>query len=125
MVVNHFPEVVNPVREGDTYYWKHNTAIMYADDELTIVEFGAYIYYNDHWNLRVAHTPNEMDKFFGTQNQLMKRAQPYTWTNNWRTGGDLFAGWALWYFIGKTPDGTMVCGYQTLHTTDSLLNSKS
>ena len=120
--VNHFPKTNDPIKIKDRYYWKHATAILCKTSEVTITEYGAYLYYNNQWNLRKSYSLKELDKNFGTKKQQLNQAEPYTWTNNWRTDSKLFGGWALWYFIGTTPDGTTVCGYEMIHTTDNLLN---
>lgn len=120
--VQHFPKINDPIKIDDTYYWKHATSILCKEAEVTIIEYGAYLYYNDQWNLRRAYPLKELGKTFGLKNRTMLQAHPYTWANNWRTDSSLFGGWALWYFIGKTKDGRTVCGYETIHTTANLLN---
>lgn len=120
--VNHFPKINDPIKIKDTYYWKHATSIFCKSNEVTIIEYGAYLYYNNQWNLRASYPIRELDKTFGTKKQFMNQAEPYTWTKNYRTDKKLFGGWALWYFIGITPDGTKICGYETIHTTNNLLN---
>lgn len=122
--VQHFPKINDPVKIKDTYYWKHATAIMSKESEIEIIEYGAYLYYNNTWNLRKSYALKELDKNFGTKKQKLLLGQPYTWNDNWRVDNRLFGGWALWYFIGKTPNGTLVCGYQTIHTTSNLLQPK-
>ena len=120
--VIHFPKETDPVKIKDTYYWKHLTSIMCKESEIKIIEYGAYIYYNDTWNLRREYPIKELNKSFGTKKQLMNQAEPYTWVNNFRTGTKLYGGWALWYFIGKTSKGETVCGYAKINTTNNLLN---
>lgn len=120
--VQHFPKINDPIKIEDTYYWKHATSILSNDSAITITEYGAYLYYNNQWNLRKYYSLKELDKTFGTKKQQLNQAQPYTWANNWRTDNKLFGGWALWYFIGTTPDGKTVCGYEMIHTTDNLLD---
>ena len=120
--VNHFPKVNDPVKIKNRYYWKHATAILCKTNEVTITEYGAYLYYNDQWNLRKSYPLKELDKAFGTKKQKLQQAEPYTWADNWRTDSKLFGGWALWYFIGTTPEGETVCGYEMIHTTNNLLN---
>ena len=119
--VNNFPKKIDAIKIGENYYWKHNTAILSKESKIEIIEFGAYLFYNDQWNLRKSYQLKELNKNFGTKKQILKRAQPYTWNNNWRIGPKLFGGWALWYFIGKTTDGTLVCGYEKIETTANLL----
>ncbi|MEM1001448.1 MAG: hypothetical protein AAGH46_02240 [Bacteroidota bacterium] len=120
--VMQFPKENHPVKIKDTYYWKHATGFISNEAELTITEFGAYLYYNNQWNLRKIYDLKDLDKYFGTKKQIALQAHPYVWTENWRTGDQLFGGWALWYFIGNDSNGKTVCGYATIHTTDQLLN---
>ena len=122
ILVNSFPKVIDAVKIKDQYYWKHTTSILCKDSAITIVEYGAYLFYNNTWNLRKSYPLKTLDKTFGTKKQKLLQAQPYTWTNNWRIDNKLYGGWALWYFIGKTPTGTLVCGYEKIHTTNTLLN---
>ena len=121
IIVKNFPNIIDPIKIEDRYYWKHNTLIFHKESNLTIIEFGAYLFYNDKWNLRKSYPLRELNKNFGTKNQVLKKAQPYTWNNNWRTDNRLFGGWAMWYFIGKTASGKTVCGYEIIHTTDKLI----
>ena len=123
--VIHFPKENDPVKIDETYYWKHITSILYKESDLTITEYGAYIFYNGQWNLRQIYSLKDLDKSFGTKKQKMNQAEPYTWAKNYRTGDQLFGGWALWYFIGETPSGAIVCGYETINTTSNLLTSKN
>lgn len=120
--VLHFPKKTDAIKIKDLYYWKHITSILCTESEVTITEFGAYIFYNDQWNLRQTYPIQDLDDVFDTKQQRMLQAQPYTWTNNYRSGDTLFAGWALWYFIGETPSGESICGYETIYTSDVLLN---
>ena len=120
--VIHFPKETDPIKINGTYYWKHLTSIISTEGQMEIVAFGAYIYYNDQWNLRREYPLKDLDKTFGTKKQIMNQAEPYTWTKNYRSGTELFGGWALWYFIGETATGETVCGYATINTTDNLLN---
>jgi len=120
--VQQFPKINDPIKIKDTYYWKHATSVLCKTDEITLIEYGAYLYYNNQWNLRRSYPLKELKKTFGITNEKMLQGHPYTWANNWRTDQRLFGGWALWYFIGRTSDGKTVCGYETIHTTDNLLN---
>lgn len=120
--VMHFPKVNDPIKIKDSYYWKHATAVLSNQSEAKVVEYGAYLYYNDRWNLRKSYPLKELGKTFGIKNEQLLQGQPYIWTDNWRVGDSLFGGWALWYFIAETPAGEKICGYATIHTTDKLLN---
>jgi hypothetical protein len=120
--VIHFPKENDPIKIKNQYYWKHMTSILCKESQITIIEYGAYLFYNDKWNLRKSYPLKELDKAFGTKKQQMLQAQPYTWANNWRIDNKLFGGWALWYFIGKTKDDEIICGYETIYTTNNILN---
>jgi hypothetical protein len=95
--VLHFPKEIDPIKIEDTYYWKHLTSIMCKDSQIEIIEFGAYIYYNDSWNLRREYPITELNKTFGSKNQLMNQAEPCTWANNYRTGTQLYGGLVLYW----------------------------
>lgn len=120
--VMHFPEVNDPVKIDDTFYWKHSTAVLSKNAQLKVIEYGAYLYYNDSWNLRKSYPLKDLKRSFGIKDQQLLQGHPYVWEENWRVGDSLFGGWALWYFIGETPAGEKVCGYARIHTTDKLLN---
>ena len=121
--VFHFPKINDPIKIKNRYYWKHSTGILSKTDNITIIEYGAFLYYNNQWNLRKTYEIKELDKTFGTKKQKLDQAQPYIWKNNWRTDNRLFGGWALWYFIGIDSSGKKVCGYETIHTSSNLLNN--
>lgn len=120
--VSNFPKENHPIKIKSSYYWKHNTSILCQESDITIIEYGAYLYYNNTWNLRKVYSLKELDKNFGTKKQMMLQGQPYVWANNWRVGEQLFGGWAMWYFIGKNKNGETICGYGTIKTTDKPLN---
>ncbi len=121
--VTNFPKENDPIKLQDRYYWKHITSIVSKENPITIIEYGAYLFYDGQWNLRQSYPLKELDKTFGTKKQQLLQAQPYTWINNWRVDSNPYAGWAMWYFIGTTPDGKTICGYDTIHTTANTLNN--
>ena len=122
ITVKNYPAIIHPIKIKNVFYWKHNTLIFCESSKITITEFGAYLFYNDRWNLRKSYPLKELNKKFGTKKHLLQQAQPYTWNNNWRTANKLFGGWAMWYFIGKTEKGETICGYEMIHTTTNLIN---
>ena len=96
--VIHFPKENDPIKIKDKYYWKHATAILSKKSEVKIIEYGAYLFYNDQWNLRKSYDLKDLDKNFGTKKQIMLQGEPYVWSKNWRIDSRLFGGWAMWYF---------------------------
>ena len=125
IVVSNFPKEVDPVKIKKTYYWKHNTTLFSKNQKIKIKEFGAYIFYNGKWNLRKIYAIRDLDKFFGTKKQILHPSEPFTWNTNWRTGNQLYGGWALWYFIGENEDGETICGYEKINTTGNHTKIKS
>ena len=117
--VNQFPNPVkaslDPEKEG-TYFWKHTTSVMSPESKVQVIEIGAYLFYNNQWNLRASYSPKEFAKWFNCPKAVMKAGEPYTFSDNWRRDTRLYGGWAMWYFIGIDESGQKVCGYDKIHT---------
>lgn len=123
IMVNHFPSPVYASTDEDRpneYFWKHNTAIFSPFEAIEILEGGAYIYYNDQWNLRITYNAKQFSKLYRVPKGKMKAGEPYTFVKNWRAQDRIFGGWAMWYVIGKTKDGKTVFGIGKLDTKDQL-----
>lgn len=119
--VSHFPEVVHPTidpnQEG-TYFWKHTTTVIAKKSDVQIKKCGAYVYYNNQWNLRAEFDKKQFSAWFNCPDALMEKGEAYTFPENWRMGEDIYAGWALWYFLGEDKNGDEVIGYEMLYTSD-------
>lgn len=120
--VMHFPKENDPIKIKNKYYWKHATAILSKKGDVKITEFGAYLFYNNQWNLRQTYDLKDLNENFGTKKEILLQGQPYVWADNLRIGNQLFGGWAMWYFIGINNKGETICGYETINTTSNLLN---
>lgn len=121
--MTHFPSPVMASTDCDepgTYFWKHTSTVFSPNENLTVLEGGAYIYYNDQWNLRVAMPAKEFSKHFNIPKGEMKAGQPYTFVDNWRRDASLRGGWAMWYIIAETASGEKVYGVGKLDTVGSL-----
>lgn len=119
LLVNHFPNPVYATTDQDSdfqYQWKHTTSVLSVQEAIQIESCGAYIFYNNQWNLRVDYEPKECAKLFDCPKAHMKKGQPYTFKDNWRTDNALRGGWAMWYFIGKTDSGEQVYGVGKIET---------
>lgn len=123
LAVNHFPDSVHPTPglKGDpaAWYWKHNTAVI-AREEITILEAGAFLLGKDSWQLRVEFSPREFAKLFACEKAVLNPNEPYTFPKNWRSGDEIFPGWAAWYFIGINSEGEKVFGWSPVYTSDTL-----
>ncbi len=126
LLVNHFPSSIYACTDEDVkkyrFFWKHNTAVLALDSEVKIDSFGAYIYYDSGWHPRVEYDRKEFAKRFDCPKGILKKGQPYTFANNWRTDNQLTGGWALWYFIGKNEAGQRVCGSALVETKAALFD---
>lgn len=129
LMVHHFPSPAYASEEPDQtryrYFWKHITAVLSPDEAMEVTECGAYIFYDGQWNLRVRHSSKEFARLFHCPKAKLKPGQPYTFPDNWRTDNRLQGGWALWYVLGRTEDGRMVCGYARLETAGELLSDQN
>lgn len=122
LLVNHFDDPVfatTDADEKDTYLWKHSTAVISPFGEAEILKFGAYIYYNDQWNLRVEFKPRDFVKMFGCPKAQLKKGHPYTFAENWRRDERLRGGWAMWFFIARKTKGDTVAGVGKVYTVGS------
>lgn len=124
LTVQHFPSTVFATTDAEqkkfSYFWKHNTSVLSEVSDVQVLECGAYLYYNDKWNLRISYTARDFARFFNCPRGKMKRGQPYTFTDNWRTDNRLSGGWALWYVIGEQAGGKRIYGACALETVGKL-----
>lgn len=124
IIVHHFPSKVYATTDADqkkyAFFWKHNTSILSEAMDVQVLECGAYLFYNSRWNLRISYTSKDFARLFDCPGGKLKKGQPYTFTDNWRTDNRLSGGWALWYVIGEQPDGKRVFGARALETVGEL-----
>jgi hypothetical protein len=128
LLVNHFPATVyasEDENEKSKYQWKHTTSVMSTNSDIQITDFGAYIFYNKQWNLRVSMNKKDFAKLFGGKKGKMKKGQPYTFKDNWRHDNRLLGGWAMWYFIGTNDKGETVYGIGKLETVGELVQNSN
>lgn len=123
IVVDHFPSPVyasiDPDNKGK-YFWKHNSTVFSPSEDIEILEGGAFIFYNNQWNLRVTYDAKKFSKLFDIPKAKMKAGEPYTFVENWRGDTRLLGGWAMWYIIGTTASGQKVYGIGKLNTVGEL-----
>lgn len=125
LFVNHFPSPVKAstdIDEPETYFWKHTTSVISYTSDIQIIEIGAYLFYNNQWNLRVRMDKKDFVKLFNCPKGKMKAGEPYTFSQNWRRDSQIYGGWAMWYFIGKDEKGTTVYGVGKLWTDGETYN---
>ena len=47
IIVKNFPKEIDPIKIKNSYYWKHNTLVYSKKSQVKIIEFGAYLFYNE------------------------------------------------------------------------------
>lgn len=123
VLVDNFP---NPLKattyesEPNKFFWKHTTTLLSNQENITIEEGGAYLFYNNQWNLRVTYPAKKFAKLFKVPKKKMKKGEPYAFIKNWRVGPKLSGGWAMWYVIGRTDGGERVFGIGRLDTVGEV-----
>lgn len=128
LTINHFPSPVHASVDADRkgkYFWKHNSTVFSPTEDIEIIEGGAYIFYNDQWNLRVTYNAKDFAKLFDVPKAQMKAGEPYTFVENWRGDTRLVGGWAMWYVIGTTKSGQKVYGVGKLDTVGAVYSDSS
>ena len=126
LLVHHFPEKVYASTDADepeTFFWKHNTSLL-SKIPVRIVEFGAYLFYNDQWNLRASYQPKDFQRWFDCPGAQLKAGQPYTFPDNWRRDVRVTGGWAMWYFVAEDETGAQSFGMGALETMGELLKDQ-
>lgn len=125
IIVTHDPNPCFPVKEGDTYYWKHSTYVKSIVGQLTVMECGSFIWYNANgWYSNMNYTPVEFSEAFKCRNAILMPNKTYTYARNWRFGKQLYGGDALWYVIAKDRNGKIYKGVGLIETEDKTIENK-
>lgn len=123
--VTHDPNPCYPVKEGDTYYWKHSTYVTSPVKDLTVVECGSYIWYDaSGWHANMKYTNAEFAEAFECPEGVLKAGKTYTYKKNWRFGKQAYGGDALWYVIARDEAGNLYKGIGLIETESTLSPSK-
>lgn len=125
IIMSHDPNPCYPELIEGTYYWKHHTRATATDMDLTVVECGSYIWYDESgWHVNMKYSPEDFAKAFECPSAILKVKQTYTYQKNWRFGKQAYGGDALWYIIAKDKDGKLYKGYALIETESKVLNTK-
>jgi hypothetical protein len=112
----------NPVRASlsaasqvrKKYTWWYETAVTATDADVTIVEFGSYVWQNDRWAFSnfsgKPFSAKEFAEWYACPGALIKKGASCADQTNWGSAAELVSGKALWYFIGVDNEGRRVKG---------------
>ncbi|NVK63841.1 MAG: hypothetical protein HWE22_04605 [Flavobacteriales bacterium] len=96
---------------------KFTTSVESINEDLEIVEFGAYFWENDKWVLRSIYdrpfNKEEFIKWYNSQDGKIKLGKKYSDNDNWLGKSNSLNGntyKALLYFIAKNPKGERFVG---------------
>jgi hypothetical protein len=134
--VSHNKEVVyaelnkqDPESRGK-YKWHYETTVKAIHEDLTITEFGAYIWHKGEWQHRTiydrAFNNEEFEKWYSAPGGKIIKGKEYTDPNNWNKG-DVLDGKttkSLWYFIGENDAGKTFKGTAEISSIHEMEKSR-
>lgn len=108
------------------YKWHYETTVSATNENLTIVEFGAYVWSGNKWVFNTIYNrpfnKEEFSKWYSCENAFIEKGQSFTDHNNWGKG-DILDGKkskTLWYFIGVNKSGEKFKGIAEIVTIGKL-----
>lgn len=121
IVGSHFPNPTYATFEDGMYVWKHDTSVKSMTEDLTIVEYGSYVYTDKGWYLRVTYDNKMFEKTYNCKNGILKKGKSYTDPTSWRKSETLFSGDAMWFYIAKNKAGKLFKGTALIETEAKLV----
>ncbi|MGL4599352.1 MAG: YceI family protein [Bacteroidia bacterium] len=106
--------------EDSMYVWKHNTTIQSVVGDLTLIEYGSFVWTDNDWYQRVSYTAKDFDEHYGCKNGELKAGIVYTDPKSWRRQEVLTGGDAMWYYIAKDKNGKLWKGIALIETEGVL-----
>ncbi|MCE9567134.1 MAG: hypothetical protein K8U57_34460 [Planctomycetes bacterium] len=112
--VTHEPKVALATLTGKSerrlkYTWWYKTTVMATDPDLTIVEFGGFVWQDGKWVVRSINskpfTGEDFAEWYKCPKAVLKKGEAYSDPTNWSTAPELMAGKTRWYFIGVDGKG--------------------
>lgn len=97
------------------YTWSYKTTVSaLADKEITIVEFGSYVWVKDTWVFstytKKPFTAKDFADWYSCPDAKLKPGKSFSDPKNWGKGDDLVESKVRWYFIGVNENGKRVKG---------------
>lgn len=97
------------------YTWWHKTTVSSLGGDVTVVEFGAFMWQDGKWVgggsfTGKPYTAAEFAEWYQCPKAVLKKGEAYTDPTNWSTDAELRAGKVRWYFVGTDAKGKRVKG---------------
>jgi hypothetical protein len=107
-------------RSGRAFTWSYKTSVTATNGSVVIVEFGSFVWRNDHWVFSnftgKPFTSSDFADWYSCPGAKLTEGQEFSDASNWSGGDTLLAGKMKWYFVGVTPDGHRVKGESIVET---------
>lgn len=116
LLVQHHPNPCFAVREGQDYVWRHDTTVQSLVGDLTLTEYGAYLYTEGGWRLRVALKPDLFARVYRCPGARLRRGRVYADPDNARRDARPTSGDAMWYFLARDGKGRLYKGTALIET---------
>jgi hypothetical protein len=115
--VEHTPNPVPAVlgdRSGLKYTWVHRTTVTALHDDVTITEFGAFVWHNGQWVFSTIYdrpfNTKEFAEWYSCPAARIAKGRSFSDPHNYTGGPVLLASKTKWYFIGRNSKGQQVKG---------------
>ena len=96
------------------YTWWYKTTVSAVDAEVTIVEFGGFVWQDGKWVAASfsgkPFTAKDFTEWYSCPKAVLKPGESYSDPTNWTSAPELRAGKTRWYFIGVDAKGKRVKG---------------
>lgn len=97
------------------YTWWYKTTVSATAGEVTILEFGAFVWKDDKWVNGVTfngkpYTAEEFAEWYKSPKAVLKKGESFSDPTNWSSDAELRAGKIRWYFVGIDEKGKRVKG---------------
>ena len=125
IVGSHFPNPTYATFEDGMFVWKHNTSVISQSEDLTIVEYGSYVYTDKGWYLRVTYDNKMFEKTYNCKSGILKKGKTYTDLASWRRSEALISGDAMWFYIAKDKAGKLFKGTAVIETEAKLVTENN
>jgi polyisoprenoid-binding protein YceI len=125
IIGSHFPNPTYATFEDGIYIWKHSTSVKSQLEDLTILEYGSYVYTDEGWYLRVTYDNKVFEKTYNCKDGVLKKGKTYTDSTSWRRSEALISGDAMWFYIAKNKSGKLFKGTALVETEAKLVMEKT
>lgn len=97
------------------YTWWYKTTVTAIDVDVTIEEFGAFVWWDGKWVNGGSFTgkpygAEEFAEWYKCPKAVLKKGKSYSDPTNWSSAAELQAMKMRWYFVGVDAEGKRVKG---------------